>query len=363
MTLGEKVKFARKQAGLSQEQLAGKLGVSRSAVAKWEANNGIPDIDNLKILSHLLGVTIDELVNDSVSFDKIAADDLSGHCNNYLADEGESFSPQEEICPAKDTADRHKTKLLAASIVVCILCAAGFFWRVMFYNAAAKEAQFYTVTSEINSLCVNINAADITLRQGEAFSVESNVKHLTVKDEGGLLSIKDTKKFFANYNNATLIITIPIDTVFESAELKTGAGRFSVDTLSAKTLDCDFGAGEVKIGSLSVSSSAEIDGGAGEITISGGSIHNLDFDMGVGRINLTSLLTGECDLTLGVGESNVTLLGSKDHYTLDISKAIGNIHVDGDNISHAAGLGSGQNKVKLSGGIGTVNVKFQEIDP
>lgn len=36
MTLGEKLKEARKQAGLSQEQLSEKLGVSRSAVAKWE---------------------------------------------------------------------------------------------------------------------------------------------------------------------------------------------------------------------------------------------------------------------------------------------------------------------------------------
>lgn len=42
MTLGEKLKEARKQAGLSQEQLSEKLGVSRSAVAKWETDNGIP---------------------------------------------------------------------------------------------------------------------------------------------------------------------------------------------------------------------------------------------------------------------------------------------------------------------------------
>ena len=44
MTLGEKLKIARKQAGLSQEQLSEKLGVSRSAVAKWETDNGIPDV-------------------------------------------------------------------------------------------------------------------------------------------------------------------------------------------------------------------------------------------------------------------------------------------------------------------------------
>lgn len=40
MTLGEKLKEARKEAGLSQEQLAEKMSVSRSAVAKWESNKG-----------------------------------------------------------------------------------------------------------------------------------------------------------------------------------------------------------------------------------------------------------------------------------------------------------------------------------
>ena len=45
MTLGEKLKEARKQAGLSQEQLSEKLGISRSAVAKWETDKEIPDIE------------------------------------------------------------------------------------------------------------------------------------------------------------------------------------------------------------------------------------------------------------------------------------------------------------------------------
>lgn len=67
MTLGEKLKEARKRVGLSQEQLSEKLNVSRSAVAKWETDKGFPDIENLKALSQLLGVDIDYLVNDGES--------------------------------------------------------------------------------------------------------------------------------------------------------------------------------------------------------------------------------------------------------------------------------------------------------
>lgn len=47
MTMGAKIKQLRSKKGLSQEKLAEKLNVSRSAVAKWEADGGIPEIDNL----------------------------------------------------------------------------------------------------------------------------------------------------------------------------------------------------------------------------------------------------------------------------------------------------------------------------
>ena len=66
MTLGEKLKSARKSAGLTQEQLSEKIMVSRQAITKWEGDKGMPDIENLKALSQLLNVSIDYLLdNDS----------------------------------------------------------------------------------------------------------------------------------------------------------------------------------------------------------------------------------------------------------------------------------------------------------
>lgn len=64
MTLGKKIRFARKRRGLSQEQLAEKMCVSRSAIAKWETDKGMPDVENLKILSRFLGVSVDSLLDD-----------------------------------------------------------------------------------------------------------------------------------------------------------------------------------------------------------------------------------------------------------------------------------------------------------
>lgn len=64
MTFAEKLKNIRKQSGLSQEQLAEKLGVSRQAVTKWETDTGVPDIENLMSISALFRISIDELLSN-----------------------------------------------------------------------------------------------------------------------------------------------------------------------------------------------------------------------------------------------------------------------------------------------------------
>lgn len=53
----------RKNAGLSQEELAEKIGVSRQAVSKWERAEASPDTDNLILLAKVYGVTLDDLLN------------------------------------------------------------------------------------------------------------------------------------------------------------------------------------------------------------------------------------------------------------------------------------------------------------
>ncbi len=69
--IAERLATRRKQAGLSQEALAEKLGVSRQAVSKWERSESSPDTDNLIALAKLYGVSLDELlyVDDAIADD------------------------------------------------------------------------------------------------------------------------------------------------------------------------------------------------------------------------------------------------------------------------------------------------------
>ena len=64
MTLGEKIQALRTDIGLSQEDLAERLGVSRQAVSKWELDKTVPDVKYIVALSELFGITTDFLLKD-----------------------------------------------------------------------------------------------------------------------------------------------------------------------------------------------------------------------------------------------------------------------------------------------------------
>ncbi len=90
MTFAEKLKSIRKQAGMSQEQLAEKLGVSRQAVTKWETDAGTPDIENIMALSALFDISIDDLLSNEKG-EKKTEDYLFESVTEYDIDEPKRY--------------------------------------------------------------------------------------------------------------------------------------------------------------------------------------------------------------------------------------------------------------------------------
>ena len=70
MNFSENLQSLRKSSGISQEQLAERLGVSRQAVSKWETDGGYPETDKIIQLCDMFGVTMDELIKGRISVDK-----------------------------------------------------------------------------------------------------------------------------------------------------------------------------------------------------------------------------------------------------------------------------------------------------
>lgn len=98
MTLGERLQGLRQRSGLSQEEVAQKLFLTRQSVSKWENGQAEPGVENLKALARLYGVTVDDLV-------------------------GAEEPPKEEKPPVpSDSAYLRLLKLRLAVLAVVLLC-------------------------------------------------------------------------------------------------------------------------------------------------------------------------------------------------------------------------------------------------
>ena len=72
MVLASKIKFLRRKIGLSQMELAEKLGVSRQAISSWEAGASRPSVDNLQCLSKLYNIPLEVLLDDTAEAEPLA---------------------------------------------------------------------------------------------------------------------------------------------------------------------------------------------------------------------------------------------------------------------------------------------------
>lgn len=75
--LGDNLYYLRKNKGLSQDEFAESLGVSRQAVSKWERNEAYPDTENLIAIAKFFNVTIDDLINTPINTDEFPISDES----------------------------------------------------------------------------------------------------------------------------------------------------------------------------------------------------------------------------------------------------------------------------------------------
>ena len=162
MTLGNRIAALRKAAGLSQEALAAKLGVSRQAIGKWEADASLPGLDNLHQLAKELGVTIDAL---------LAGDGKPG----APADSGEKTAPAlsleaiQSLLDAQDKARRKRQMRTAlwlgvpAALAVLAL-AAGLAWQNG--QLASLRNQLGTVQGSVATLDGSVAALQSQLSAG-----------------------------------------------------------------------------------------------------------------------------------------------------------------------------------------------------
>lgn len=166
MTFGEKLKAARKEAGLSQEQFAEKMSVSRSAVAKWESDKGMPDVNNLKVMAQLLDVSMDYLLDEDekLSFNETreAVDldsfEVIGNCRDKKdAACYARFNEADAIYPLI-----RRKKMSKAEWLTDLIVGPGI---IQGADYLSDSSSYYLVESGSKQLLVNISADFISSKE------------------------------------------------------------------------------------------------------------------------------------------------------------------------------------------------------
>ena len=117
MTSGEKIKDLRKKSGMSQEKLAELVGVSRQAVAKWEAGKSSPATDNLFRLAEILGTTTEYIVSAGDIYGDYG--DIPGYNSGDIC--GENTKNQSPSAPEENNRKKYNIRKNMISALYVLL--------------------------------------------------------------------------------------------------------------------------------------------------------------------------------------------------------------------------------------------------
>lgn len=165
MTLSEKILLLRRQSGLSQEDLAEQLNVSRQAISRWENGSAQPDASNLWQISRFFAVSADDLLNDAVRLPKDIRSSDENPTNEHSCDLPKSSSP----------AKRHMHSMWIAALFFLggagylVIRLASRFLPYFAYRIGVKDYQLFSqicnLVGKILLLVILLTAGIVLLRK------------------------------------------------------------------------------------------------------------------------------------------------------------------------------------------------------
>lgn len=145
LTMGQRIAERRKLLGISQEALGEKVGVSRQAISKWEADGAVPEIDKLIALSRLFGVSVGWL---------LGVEELPERQSDELSEA--QLKMVEEIVKRyrsePDSAQTHRTVKTLAGLVCALLLAVTGLWAVRGSDTPDLTGQISQLQSDYSNI-------------------------------------------------------------------------------------------------------------------------------------------------------------------------------------------------------------------
>lgn len=165
MTTGEKIAALRRDHKLSQEALGEKLGLSRQAVSKWEADQAVPTMDNLMELSRLFGVPVDTLLRPDAPFPAAPAEENS------------TDAPAAPETPHKGVSlSRRKILAIGGAALLCVSLALN---AVCLYQIAHLKGEVQALRAQAG----NVNTVYYPGTDADTGDFAESSEHMTLDPE------------------------------------------------------------------------------------------------------------------------------------------------------------------------------------
>ena len=259
---------------------------------------------------------------------------------------------------------------LAVSIIIGIatvlISGVGYLFGIFDNDSKKlKDGKEIEITNKITNIEIELTSTNLIIERDKKIYAATNNDKISYRIHNNTLIItENNNKLFNNTASDTeLVIYIPDDHILNELSVESGAGRVEIFDVTIKDLELDLGAGTVDLDFIDVIHEAAIDGGAGKLSINNSTLNNLELDMGVGSLELESKLTGQNEITCGVGTATINLTGSENDYQVNIDKGLGATNVAGNAVKDGETIGTGKNIIEIEGGIGSITVDFIEDIP
>ena len=203
MTLGQNIQALRHAAGLSQEGLGEKLGVSRQAISKWEADGAVPEVDKLIALSRLFEVNLHDLLQ------------VEGTSREETGDSGEqppeeaAENPPEKVEPPRRNGRWWKVLCVVLAAAVCIQGVALFRMNERLEEQegllGGLQSTSWSLESQVNSLDSQMSSQAERIDQLER---AENEQELGVSTADGLVADFHYTMEATKYGSMNLKVTL-----------------------------------------------------------------------------------------------------------------------------------------------------------
>ena len=250
-------------------------------------------------------------------------------------------------------------------IAVTLISGVGYLFGIFDADSKKlKDGKEIEITKAITNIEIDLKSTNLIIERDKKLYAATNNDKISYKIHNNTLIITEkNNKLFNNEPDTELVIYLPENHILDELSLDSGAGSVELFDITVKELDLDLGAGTVDLDFVDVILESSIDGGAGKLTINNSTINNLELDMGVGTLELESKLTGQNEISCGVGTTIINLTGTASDYQINIDKGLGATTVAGNTVKDGETIGDGKNILEIDGGIGSITVDFIEELP